>query len=105
MGLMKAEQSRTGGRWCRGDLLSEGTGLSPFLITTNRSQFYMTTSTAHLGQCLYYKGGVEGSVVIVPLGLQHRPKRLTLMMENIFIFFGRKTAKLSHKLCLRMYVY
>lgn len=47
---MQAEQTRTGaGQGSRGDLLSEGTGLSHFVITTNRSQFHMTTPNTHLG--------------------------------------------------------
>lgn len=68
---MQAEQTRTGaGRGSRGDLLSEGTGLSHFVITTNRSQFHMTTPSTHLGQRLYYKGWRrEGRWVNVPLVL------------------------------------
>lgn len=51
MELMEAERSRAGkeGGGSRGDLLLEGTDLSLFLITTNRSQFHMTTQTTRLG--------------------------------------------------------
>lgn len=50
-----ADQNERGAGASRGDLLLEGTGLSHFLITTNRSQFHMTSPTTHLGQRLYYR--------------------------------------------------
>lgn len=90
MVLMQAEQTRTGagqGRagGSRGDLLSEGAGLSHFVITTNRSQFHMTTSTTHLGQCLYYKGWRrEGRWGSCPVGVVMLPNRVTPMMKNTF---------------------
>lgn len=70
MGLMKAEQSRTGRGWgSRGDLFLGGAGLSHFLITSNRSQFHMTTPTTHMAQCLTELTTERGGRVNVPLGL------------------------------------